>query len=66
MITMSVIIIIISYHRFPFPWYTAPLMLQVSHCSTFLIMCYVLSAAVVCTESIECFPHIVSRYSYFF
>ena len=32
-----------------------PLRLQVSDCSTFLVMCEVPSVAVVCSESIECF-----------
>jgi hypothetical protein len=43
-------------------WWTPPLRLQVSDCSTFLIMHDVPSTAVLCTESVECFPGIVSRY----
>jgi hypothetical protein len=39
-----------------------PLRLQVSHCSTFRIMCDVPSIAVFCSESIECFPGIASRF----
>jgi hypothetical protein len=39
-----------------------PLRLQVSHCSTFRIMCDVPSIAVCCSESIECFPGIASRF----
>jgi hypothetical protein len=35
-----------------------PLRLQVSHCSTFRIMCDFPSIAVCCSESIECFPGI--------
>jgi hypothetical protein len=38
-----------------------PLMLQVSHCSTFRIMCDVPSIAVFFTESIECCPGRASR-----
>ena len=41
-------------------WYP-PLRLQASHCSTFRIMCDVPSIAVFCSESIECFPGIVSK-----
>jgi hypothetical protein len=41
---------------------TPPLRLQVSDCSTFLIMCDVPNTAVFCREYIECFPGIVSRY----
>jgi hypothetical protein len=37
------------------------LRLQVSACSTFLMMCDVPSMAVFCKESIECCPGIVSR-----
>jgi hypothetical protein len=57
-----------SFHRFFLVlfllnhWWTPPLRLQVSDCSTFLIKCDVPSTAVFCTESIECFPGIVSRY----
>jgi hypothetical protein len=43
-------------------WWTPPLRLQVSACSTFLMMCDVPSMAVFCKESIECCPGIVSRY----
>ena len=39
-----------------------PLRLQASHCSTFRIMCDVPSIAVFCSESIECFPGIVSKF----
>ena len=39
-----------------------PLRLQASHCSTFRIMCAVPSIAVFCSESIECFPGIVSKF----
>jgi hypothetical protein len=42
--------------------WTPPLRLQVSACSTFLMMCDVPSMAVFCKESIECCPGIVSRY----
>jgi len=38
------------------------LRLQVSHCSTFRIMCDVRSTAVFCSESIECFPGISSKF----
>jgi hypothetical protein len=43
-------------------WWTPPLRLQVSDCSTFLIICDVPSTVAFCRESIECFPGIVSRY----
>jgi hypothetical protein len=43
-------------------WWTPPLRLQVSACSTFLMMCDVPSMAVFCKESIECYPGIVSTY----
>jgi len=36
--------------------WSLPLRLQASHCSTFRIMCDVLSIDVFCSESIECFP----------
>jgi hypothetical protein len=39
--------------------WTPPLRLQVSACSTFLMMCDVPSMAVFCKESIECCPGIV-------
>ena len=39
-----------------------PLRLQASHCSTFRIMCDVPSIAVFCSESVECFPGIVSKF----
>ena len=35
---------------------------QASHCSTFRIMCNVPSIAVFCSESIECFSGIVSKF----
>ena len=38
------------------------LRLQASHCSTFRIMCDVPSIAVFCSESINCFPGIVSKF----
>ena len=38
------------------------LRLQVSHCSTFRIMCDVPSIAVFCSESTECFPGISSKF----
>ena len=41
--------------------WSPPLRLQVSHCSTFLVMCDVSSIAVFC-ESIECFPGIVTKF----
>ena len=39
-----------------------PLRLQVSHCSTFRIVCVVPGVAVFCRESIECFPGISSKF----
>ena len=42
--------------------WSPPLTLQASHCSTFRIMCDVPSIAVFCSESIECFPDIVSKF----
>jgi len=35
---------------------------QVSHCSTFRIMCDVPSIAVFCSESIQCFPGTASKF----
>jgi hypothetical protein len=44
-------------------WWTPQLRLQVSACSTFLIMCDVPSMTVFfCRESIKCCPGVVSRY----
>jgi len=58
----------VSCHRHFFPvlllnqrW-SPPLTLQASHCSTFRILCDVPSTAVFCSESIECFPGIVSKF----
>jgi hypothetical protein len=34
----------------------------VPHCSTFRIMCAVPSTAVCCSESVECFPGIASKF----
>jgi len=42
--------------------WSPPLTLQASHCSTFRIMCDVPSIAVFCSESIECFPGIASKF----
>ena len=42
-------------------WWSPPLRLQVSYCSTFRIMCDVPSIAVFFSESIECFPGIASK-----
>ena len=42
--------------------WSPPLTLQASHCSTFRIMSDVPSIAVFCSESIECFPGIVSKF----
>jgi len=42
--------------------WSPPLRLQVSHCSTFRIMCDFPSIAVFCSESIECFPGTVSKF----
>jgi hypothetical protein len=42
-------------------WWTPPLSLQVSNCSTFLVVCDLSSMAVFCIESIKCFHSIVSR-----
>ena len=42
--------------------WSPPLRLQVSHCSTFRIMCDVPSIAVFCNESIECFPGTASKF----
>ena len=42
--------------------WSPPLTLQASHCSTFPIMCDVPSIAVLCSESIECFPGTVSKF----
>ena len=43
--------------------WSPPLRLQVSHCSTFRIMCDLPSIAVFCSESIECFPGTASKFS---
>jgi len=42
--------------------WSPPLRLQVSHCSTFRVMCAVPSIAVFCSESIECFPGTASKF----
>ena len=42
--------------------WSPPLRLQVSHCSTFRIMCDVTSIVVFCTESIEYFPTMISKF----
>jgi len=42
--------------------WSLPLRLQPSHCNTFRIMCDVPSIAVFCSESIEWFPGIVSKF----
>ena len=42
--------------------WSPPLRVQVSHCSTFRIMCDIPSIAVFCSESIECFPVISSKF----
>ena len=58
----------VSCHKHFFPLlllnqrWSPPLRLQASHCSTFRIMCDVPSIAVSCSESIECFPGIVSKF----
>ena len=43
--------------------WSPPLRLQVSDCSTLRIMCDVTSTAVFCTECIECFPGMASKFS---
>jgi len=43
-------------------WWSPPLTLQASHCSTFRIMCDVLSIAVFCSESIEYFLCTASKF----
>jgi hypothetical protein len=43
-------------------WRTPPLRLQVSACSTFLMMCHVPSTTFFCTQYIECCTDIVSRF----
>jgi hypothetical protein len=47
-------------------WWTPPLRLQVSACSTFLMMWMFLVWQFFCKESIECCPGIVSRYYYYY
>ena len=42
--------------------WSPPLRLQASHCSTFRIMCDVPSMAVFCSEYIEYFPGIISKF----
>ena len=42
--------------------WSPPLRLQVSHCSTFRIMCDVPSISVFCSESIECLPGTTSKF----
>ena len=46
----------------PSYFFYLPLRLQVSGCSTFCIMCDVPSTAVFCTEYIECFPSMASKF----
>ena len=70
--TFQVITITIRYeclcHRYFLPvlplnqQWSPPLTLQTSHCSTFRIVCDVPSVAVFCSESIECFPGIFSKF----
>jgi hypothetical protein len=42
--------------------WSPPLRLQASHRSTFRIMCDVPNIAVVCSESIKCFPGTASKF----
>ena len=42
--------------------WSSPLRLEASHCSTFRFKCDVPSITVFCSESIECFPGIVSKF----
>jgi hypothetical protein len=42
--------------------WSPPLRLQVSDCSTVRIMCDVPSTVVFCSESIECFPGMASKF----
>jgi hypothetical protein len=46
----SLVLLLLSH------WWTPTLRLQVSDCSTFLMMCDVRSTAVFCRQSIECCP----------
>jgi hypothetical protein len=68
LLLLLLLIFLFSFHMFFLvlflldQWWTPPLRLKVSDCSTFLIMCDVPSTAVFCTESIEFFPYIVFRY----
>jgi len=41
-----------------------PLSLQFSNCSTFNVLCDVLSTVVFCRESIECFPGVVCKFHF--
>ena len=41
-----------------------PLRLQVSHCSTFLVIRDVTSIAAICNESVECFLGMASKFSF--
>ena len=43
--------------------WSPPLTLQASQCSTFRNICDIPSIAVFCSESIECFPGTVSKFS---
>ena len=60
----------VSCHRYFFlalllnQWWSPPLRLQASHCSTFRILCDIPSIAVFCSEFIESFPGTVSTFSF--
>jgi len=71
-IIIIIIIIITTTHllsQLPFPlvhlllnhWCIPPLRLQVSHCSTYLIMCVMSLVQLICTQCIDCYPGIVSN-----
>ena len=57
LVTGLFFLVLLLNHR-----WSPPLTLQASHCSTFRIMCDVLSTAAFCSESIECFPGTVSKF----
>ena len=57
LVTGLFFLVLLLYQR-----WSPPLRLQVSHCSTFRIMCDVPSIAVFCSESDECFPGISSKF----
>jgi hypothetical protein len=67
-VVVVVVVVVVSCHTLFFlvlllnQRWPPPIGLQVSHYSTFRIMCDVPIIAIFCSESIECFPGIASRF----